>query len=185
MTVRHGAIDRARAQALTFVRAEAGFAQVTTIGRRGLPVGRTMSAFLGDDWSIELIQRRTHRRVEQLRRDPRVLVTWVGSPADGAANNHPHVFDLGLLVPRAVFVQGRAEPLGEQQTWDAYAAHSAALLAAGNDRAPTRTRDNVAEELAGLRVHPLRVRLEGFGDAAETFDWDCQPATPRDDEAQP
>ncbi len=183
-TIGQGAIDRARTHALVFVRAEGGFAQVTTIGRRGQPVGRTMSAFLAEDWSVELVQRRTHRRVAQLLGDPRALVTWVGTPAEGAANDHPHVFDLGLLVPRAVFVQGNAEPLSEQQTWDSYAVHSAALLAAGNDRAPARSRENVAEELAGLRVYPRRVRLEGFGEAAESFDWDCQPTTSRDDEAK-
>lgn len=183
MTSSQGAIGRAQAQAVAFVRSEAGFAQLTTIGRRGLPVGRTMSAFLADDWSVELVQRRTHHRVGQLLRDPRVLITWVGSPAEGATNEHPHVFDLGLLVPRAVFVQGTAQPLSEQQTWDSYSTHSAALLAAGHNRAPARTRENVAAELAGLRVRPRRVRLEGFGAAAETFDWDCQPRT-QDDKAR-
>ncbi len=183
-TIHQGAIDRARALALSFVRTEARFAQVTTIGRRGLPVGRTMSAFLTDDWSVELIQRRTHHRVAQLLHDPRVLVTWVGPAAEGASNEHPHVFDLGLLVPRVIFVQGNVEHLSAQQTWDSYAAHSAGLRAAGNYRAPDRAPENVAKELVGFRVHPRRVRLEGFGVAAETFDWNCQPITSREDEAR-
>lgn len=184
MTAHQGAIDRARAKALAFVRAEAGFAQVTTIGRRGYPVGRTTSAFLANDWSVELIQRRTHHRVTQLLHDPAASITWVGTPANGAANDCPAVFDLGLLVPRAVFVQGDAESLSEQQTWDGYSTHTAVLLAAGNNRAPARTRANVAEELTGFCVHPRRVRLEGFGEAAQTFDWDCQSTTSRDDKAK-
>ena len=175
-------LDRARAQALCFVQAEAGFAQVTTIDRGGLPVCRTMSAFLAPDWSVDLIQRRQHRRVAQLRRDPRVLVTWVGTPAEGSVNDRPHVFDLGLLVPRVVFVRGSAEPLTEHQTWQRYAAHTAELRGRGNTRAPQRNRAEVGEQLIGLRVRPARVRLEGFGHAAKAFDWDCQP-TPRPNEA--
>ena len=175
------ALNRARALALVFVRTEAGFAQVTTIGRGGLPVGRTMSAFLAEDWSIELVQRRLHHRMGQLQRDPSILVTWVGPPAESSTNEHPHVFDLGLLIPRAVFVQGHAEPLSEQQTWDSYAAHTGVLRAAGHHRAPQRSREDVADQLAGLRVQPARVRLEGFGDEAETFDWNCQPTTHEDE----
>lgn len=178
-----GELGRAQALALAFVRTEAGFAQVITIGRSGLPVGRTMSAFLADDWSVELLQRRTHHRVGQLLRDPRVLVTWVGSPAEGSTNEHPHVFDLGLLIPRAVFVQGNAEPLSEQQTWERYATHSSVLRAAGHHQAPQRSREDVADQLAGLRVQPARVRLEGFGKAAESFGWNCQPTT-QDDEVR-
>ena len=178
------ALDRARALARVFVHTEAGFAQVTTIGRSGLPVGRTMSAFLADDWSIELVQRRLHHRIAQLQRDSSILVTWVGSPAEDSTNEHPHVFDLGLLIPRAVFVQGHAEPLSEQQTWERYAAHSGVLRAAGHHKAPQRTRDDVAHQLVGLRVQPARVRLEGFGDGAESFDWNCQPRPSHEDEAR-
>jgi hypothetical protein len=173
----------ARARAAAFVQTEAGFAQVTTIGRHGLPVGRTMSAFLVDDWSVELLQRGTHHRVAQLRRDPRVLVTWVGTPAEGAHNDRPHVFDLGLLVPRVVFVQGYAEPLDEEQTWAGYQAHSRELRTRGGTRAPERDRADVAAALVGFRVHPARVRLEGFGEAAESFGWDGPPSAPRHHEA--
>mgnify|MGYP000580745422 CR=1 FL=1 len=49
--------------ALAFVHGEAGFAQVTTIDRYGFPVGRSMTAFLNDDWSVDLVQRRTHARL--------------------------------------------------------------------------------------------------------------------------
>jgi hypothetical protein len=176
-------LSQARARALAFVQTEAGFAQVTTIGRHGLPVGRTMTAFLADDWSVELLQRGTHYRVAQLRSDPRVLVTWVGTPTESAHNDRPHVFDLALLVPRVVFVQGYAEPLDAEQTWAGYQAHSRELRARGGTRAPERDRADVAAVLVGFRVQPARVRLEGFGEAAETFGWDGPPAPPRHDEA--
>jgi len=74
------------ARAESFVRAEAGFAQVTTLDAHGYPVSRSMTAFLADDFSVHLVQRRVHRRLEQLAADPRLLVTWVGSPAPGATN---------------------------------------------------------------------------------------------------
>ena len=183
-TSRQGVLEQARLQAQSFVRTEAGFAQVTTIGPRGLPVGRTATAFLADDWSVELIQRRTHHRVAQLAQDPGVLVTWVGSPAANSTNEHPHVFDLALLIPRVVFVQGRGARRAEQQTWDSYVAHTARLIAAGHQRAPARTRENVAEELVAFRVYPERIRLEGFGAEAETFDWNCQPRTSHEGEAR-
>jgi len=48
-----------------------------------------MAAFLEDDWSVVLLQRRLHRRIEQWRRDPRTLVTWVGEP--GPTRRRPHV----------------------------------------------------------------------------------------------
>lgn len=178
-------LERARASARQFVRSEAGFAQVTTLGRAGLPVGRTMTAFLDDDWSVELLQRGTHARVAQLRRDPGVLVAWVGSPADGAHNDRPHVFDLGQLVPRAVFVQGRAEPLDPDRVWAGYRHRSDTLRARGLTRAPDRDRHDVDATLVGFRVHPVRVRLEGFGEAAETYGWDGPPQDPRPEESSP
>lgn len=154
-----------------FVAAEAGFAQVTTLNREGFPTARTASAFLCPDWTVELVQRSVHRRLEQTRRDPRALVVWSGSPAPGSRNDSPAVFDLGLLIPRAVFVQGLASEMDEEETWTTYAAHDTRLRAQGRTRAPERDRANVAAELTGLRVRPVRVRLEGFGDGAEAFTW--------------
>ena len=68
------------ARAETFVRAEAGFAQVTTLDDHGYPVCRSMTAFLADGFVVELVQRRVHRRLVQLAANPRLLVTWVGPP---------------------------------------------------------------------------------------------------------
>jgi hypothetical protein len=169
------ALPAARMAALAFVRSEAGFAQVTTIDRNGFPVGRTMTAFLEPDWSVTLVQRRSHARLAQLRRDPHVLVTWVGSPAPGATNERPHVFDLGLLPPRAVFVRGTAVFASDDWTVVRSLRGVTAQRAAGHTRAPLRTPEQVVADLVGVLVRPYRVRLEGFAEGARSFDWTVDP----------
>lgn len=164
--------------AQAFVRSEAGFAQVVTRDRSGFPVGRTMTAFLGADWSVDLVQRRSHARLRQLEADPRLLVTWVGTPAPGASNEHPHVFDLGRLPPRAVFVRGTAMFHGDAWTLARYLEHVGEQRAQGNDKAPLRTAEQVADDLVGVHVVPRRLRLEGFGTGAESYDIDLSGGHP-------
>jgi hypothetical protein len=161
--------------ALAFVHDEAGFAQVTTIDRHGFPVGRSMTAFLNDDWSVDLVQRRSHARLAQLRRDPRTLVTWVGEPAPGATNERPHVFDIGRLPPRAVYVRGTARFMDDATTVDCYVRHVARQRAQGFTRAPLRDADQVLSDLTGVHLEPYRIRLEGFGAGAQSFDWTLSP----------
>lgn len=167
--------EQARALALRFVRDEAGFAQVTTTDRDGFPVGRSMTAFLEDDFSVDLVQRRTHQRLRQLRRDPRVLVTWVGDPAPGASNERPHVFDIGRLPARAVFVRGTARFMDDEWTLACYRRQVEEQRSQGFTRAPLRDAAQVAADLVGVRVVPYRVRLEGFGEGAQSFDWTVIP----------
>ncbi len=165
------AMEDAQEAARRFVREEAGFAQVTTLDIKGFPVSRSMTAFLADDWSISLVQRRSHQRMNQMRRDPHILVTWVGSPAPGATNERPHVFDIGQLPSRVVFVRATTEFMDEEWTWDCYEREVHRQRSQGFDRAPLRTRDQVREDLVGVRLEPYRVRLEGFGEGAQSFDW--------------
>ncbi len=162
--------------AMAFVREEAGFAQLTTLDRHGFPVGRSMTAFLEDDWSVSLVQRRSHARLAQMRREPRALAAWVGSPAPEARNDHPHVFDVGLLPPRAVFVRGRVEFMSEAWTETCYRRNVEHQRGRGLTAAPLRTPDEVARDLVGVRIDPVRVRLEGFGDQAEAFEWNFTTA---------
>lgn len=164
-------LEAARTAAQAFVLDEAGFAQVVTIDRHGFPVGRTMTAFLNPDWSIDLVQRNSHARMAQLRRDPHVLVTWVGTPAAGASNDNPHVFDIGRLPPRAVLVRGTARFLDEAATEACYRRHVTAQRAAGHTKAPLRDAGQVAADLIGVHLAPYRIRLEGFGTGAQSFDW--------------
>lgn len=161
--------------ALAFVRDEAGFAQVTTIDRHGFPVGRSMTAFLNDDWSVDLVQRRSHARLAQLQRDPRTLVTWVGEPAPGATNERPHVFDIGRLPPRTVYVRGTATFLDDAATIACYSRHIARQRAQGFTRAPLRDPDQVISDLTGVHLAPYRIRLEGFGTGAQSFDKTLSP----------
>jgi pyridoxamine 5'-phosphate oxidase-like protein len=162
------------AAAREFVLTEAGFAQVTTIDRRGFPVVRTMTAFLSDGWAVDLVQRGGHRRIAQWRHDPRTTVTWVGSPASGVTNERPHVFDLSLLPPRVVSIRGTAEEMPPEWTARRYFEELVRLRARGGTRAPVRSPEQVEDELVGVRIHPVRVRLEGFGTGAESFTFDCR-----------
>lgn len=154
---------------LAWVRTDARFAQVTTINAAGWPVTRTMGAPINLDWSVDLVQRGTHRRIDQLRRNPRLAITWVGTPAPGASNDRPAVFDYGWLVPRAVILRGVAEFQDQNWTLARYRALTAELAARGPDRAVRRSDAQVRDELVGIQVRPLAVRAEGFGDAAQSF----------------
>jgi len=166
-----------RSRVMQFLREEAGFAQLCTVSRDGFPVARTMGVPVNDDWSVDLVQRRVHRRLGQLERNPRVEIIWVGTPAPGSSNDHPAVFHFGWQVPRVVFLRGTAEPLSEEQTLAAYQLLRARLLARGLTKAPDRSPKNVREELVGLHVRPVRIRVEGFGEGAESFSWTVQELT--------
>lgn len=150
---------------------EAGFAQLITVNREGFPIGRTVGAVVGDDWTVDLVQRRSHRRLAQLRRNPNAELIWTGTPKPGARNDHPAVYDFGWQVPRCVFLRGVAEFMPPEWTVEQYRRRTDALLAKGFTRAPARTDEDVAAELTGVLVHPVRLRAEGFGDGAQSFDW--------------
>src|SRR5690606_10817713 len=63
-----------RREVLAFLREEARFAQLYTVDRQGFPVGRTVGAPINDDWSVDLVQRRVHRRLGQLARNPHLEI---------------------------------------------------------------------------------------------------------------
>jgi hypothetical protein len=154
-----------------FLREEAHFAQLFTVGATGYPVGRSIGAPINDNWSVDLVQRRVHRRLRHIARNPRVELVWVGSPRPGSRNDRPAVFDYGWPVPRAVYLRGLAQPMTDEQTLAAYRRLRAPLLAAGLTRAPDRSPADVRENLAGVHVKPVRLRAEGFGEGAESFTW--------------
>ena len=119
-------VSQVQSEAMTFVRDEAGFAQVFTIARSGHPVGRTMVAPLNSDWSVDLVQRNVHHRLGQLQRDPRVEIMWLGSPAAESINDRPHVYDFGLLIPRVVFLRGDATFMDDKTTLEVFRRQTAA-----------------------------------------------------------
>lgn len=169
--------ERLPATVLEWVQREAGFAQLVTVNRAGFPVGRTLGAPVNDDWSVDLVQRGIHRRLPQLRRNPHVEIIWVGTPAPGSRNDHPAVFDYGWLVPRVVFLRARAEIMPADWTAARYGEQSAVLRARGaGTKAPLRSPGQAADDLVGVRLHPIRVRAEGFGAGAENVTWNVEAA---------
>ena len=164
-------LEEIQQRILRWLRTEAGFAQVYSVNRDGYPVGRTMGAPVSDDFVVELVQRRVHKRIGQWRRNPRTEVLWVGTPAPGSRNDSPHVYDFNLLVPRAVFIRGDAEFMSEDDLLASFERQTAMHRANGWTRAPQRDRANVLAELIGVRIRPLQIRAEGFGDGATSFTW--------------
>ena len=156
---------------LDWLREEAGFAQVYSINRAGYPVGRTMVAPVDDDFNVWLVQRKVHKRIAQWQHDPRTEILWVGTPAAGSRNDSPHVYDLNLLVPRAVFLRGDAEFLDAATLVERFRLQTAMHRARGWTRAPERTAENIVAELVGVRIRPLQLRVEGFGEGAASFTW--------------
>jgi hypothetical protein len=154
---------------MRFVREEAGFARLTTLDARGYPVTRTMTALLLDDWSVATVQRRGHRRIAQWQRRPQTEVSWAGTPREGATNERPHVFDIGRLPPRVVAVRGDATQMAPEWTERIYRQAVTEQRADGHTRAPLRTPEEVEADLVGVWIRPVIVRLEGFGEGAESF----------------
>jgi hypothetical protein len=74
-------LKQVQREVMMFLAGEAGFAQVCTVNRQGFPVARTMGAPVNDDWSVDLVQRKTHHRLGQLRDSPRLEIIWIGTPA--------------------------------------------------------------------------------------------------------
>jgi hypothetical protein len=170
-------LEQVQREVMAFLKEEAGFAQVVSINRAGFPVARTMVAAISDDWSVTTVQRRVHKRLGQLRRNPRMEIIWTGTPAPDSINDRPHVYDTGLLVPRVVFLRGLAEFLDPEETIRRFRRQTAIFRDQGHFNAPERTDENIREELVGVYVRPLQVRAEGFGAGAQSFTWDVpQPA---------
>lgn len=163
--------DEAARRALHFVQHEAGFAQVFTINRAGFPVGRTMVAVCNDDWTVDLVQRNVHRRIEHVRRNPRMEIVWTGPSRADSVNDRPHVYDFGLPVPQVVFLRGVAEVMDDDLLVATYEKQTARQHAKGLTRAPHRQPDEVRAELVGLRIHPVQVRAEGVGVGATSYTW--------------
>ena len=129
---------------LEWLRNEAGFAQVYTVNRDGYPVGRTMAAPIDDAFTVWMVQRNVHKRIGQWRRNPRTEIVWIGSPAPDSRNDSPHVYDLNLAIPRAVFIRGDAEFLDEPTACDVFQRQTALHRAHGWTKAPLRTPENIA-----------------------------------------
>ncbi len=168
-------LDVLQQRVLDWLRTEAGFAQVYTVNKDGYPVGRTMAAPVDDDFTIWMVQRKVHKRIGQWRRNPRTEVVWLGAPAPDSRNDSPHVYDLNLAIPRAVFIRGDAEFLDDATTVEVFQRQTELHRSRGWTKAPLRTPENIVAELVGVRLRPLQVRVEGFGEGAASFLWKPEP----------
>lgn len=164
-------IDELKARVLQWLHHEAGFAQVYSINKAGYPVGRTMAAPVDDDFTVSLVQRKVHKRLQHWKRNPRSEVVWIGTPAPGSRNDTPHVYDCNLLVPRGVFIRGDAEFVDDATLVQMFQKQTAIHLSRGWTKAPLRTPENIVAELVGVRIRALQVRVEGFGEGAASFQW--------------
>lgn len=160
-----------RGRVRRFLIEEASFAQVVTVNRDGFPVGRSMVAPVDEDWSVPLVQRKVHHRIAHWRRNPATEIIWQGSPHRDNRNLFPHVYDLCVQVPRVVFLRGTAEFMDDDELAACYEAQSEGSRRAGRNLAPERNRQQVLEELVGVRIRPVRVRAEGFANGPESFTW--------------
>ena len=154
-----------------FLATEAGFAQVYTINRDGFPVGRTMVAVARPNWDVDLVQRRVHRRIGQMRRNPKAEVVWVGSPRPDSINDRPHVYDFGLQIPRVVFIRGDVRFMEDDELLATYKAQTEHQRSLGLTKAPLRTPSEVVEELIGTVIEAVQGRVEGFGSGARSYQW--------------
>lgn len=154
-----------------FLTTEAGFAQVFTINQEGFPVGRTMVAVARPSWDVDLVQRRVHRRIGQLRRNPKAEIVWTGPPRVDSVNDRPHVYDFGLQVPRAVFIRGTARFMSDDELLATYQRQTGRQINLGFTNAPIRTPEKVIEELIGIVIEATQVRVEGFGVGARSYQW--------------
>lgn len=166
--------EEVREAARRFVQSEAGFAQVYTINRDGFPVGRTMVAVLNDDWTVDLVQRNVHRRLAQIKRNPRMEIVWTGPSRPDSVNDRPHVYDFGLAIPQVVFVRGLAQLMTEDELVATYERQTGIQRGKGLTKAPLRSAEQVRAELVGVRVWPVQVRAEGFGAGATSFTWETR-----------
>jgi len=154
-----------------FLDDEASFAQVVTINRDGFPVGRSMVAPVDEDWSVPLVQRAVHHRIGQWRQNPATEIIWHGSPHRDNRNLFPHVYDLSVQTPRVVFLRGVAEFMDDDELVEVFQRQSEANRQAGRTLAPERDEQQIVGELVGVRIRPIRIRAEGFGNGPESFTW--------------
>jgi hypothetical protein len=164
-------LDELQRRVLAWLRTEAGFAQVYTVNKDGYPIGRTMAAPVDDAFTVWMVQRKVHKRIGQWRRNPRTEVMWIGAPAPDSRNDSPHVYDLNLAIPRAVFIRGDAEFLDDATTVEVFQRQTELHRARGWTKAPLRTPENIVAELVGVKIRPAQVRVEGFGEGAASFLW--------------
>jgi hypothetical protein len=76
-----------------------------------------------------------------------------------------------VQAPRVVFLRGIAEFMDDDELVEVFQRQTEANRRAGRTLAPERDRQQIVGELIGVRIQPIRVRAEGFGNGPESFTW--------------
>jgi hypothetical protein len=136
-------------------------AQVWTINSGGFPVGRSVGATLRDGWNINLIQAKDNGRVSQVRLHPEMTLEW----NDGGRTTGK------LTTPRVIFLRGRGTLFDGDALVEAYNWRVETMKRRTGSVHHQLSEEEVRARLIGVRVEPLLVRAEGFGEGAEVFQW--------------
>jgi len=118
-------------------------AQMITIDRHGMPIGRTLGADLKPDYTVDLLTFPHFGRVKHLRRRPQSLLIWVEGKQPGC------------VYPRAVFVRGTAAIFEGNPVVEAYAAR----VAQGRELPHLVRPDMTFEEPRVLEAAEIRERM--------------------------
>ncbi len=76
-----------------------------------------------------------------------------------------------------MFLRGDAGLLDEATTVDLFERQIALYRSRGWTKAPLSDRANIAVELVRVRIRPIQIRVEGFGDGAASFTWKLGAST--------
>jgi hypothetical protein len=111
----------------------------------GFPTGDFAMLYAGDDWTTLAVLEEGTRVVDAVLTDAHAELAWID-----IAHDWPK-----MTVPKAVFVQGQATVLEPDAAREALNAVSW----------------GGSENVQVIRVHPTRIRTEGFGEGLQLYAW--------------
>ncbi len=148
-------LDAAKAEALAFCQFPPRTARFVTRTRSGVLRGRSVTAGIRPDWTVEILTPKEYRRTDQVRANPEVMLIWDDAPST----------DFGAPT-RVVYASGRCTVLEgpEVERWFERARHE-------NPRIANRTPEYAAAAWYVLRVEIGQVRMEGFAAPGERLEY--------------
>ena len=137
-------IDQASAAALEWCGRQPARQHLYVI-EDGFPTGDFAMLYAGDDWTTLAVLEEGTRVVDAVLTDAHAELAWID-----IAHDWPK-----MTVPKAVFVQGQATVLEPDAAREALNAVSW----------------GGSEDVQVIRVHPTRIRTEGFGEGLQLYAW--------------
>lgn len=148
-------VQAAKAEALAFCQFPPRTARFITRTPSGRLRGRSITAGIRPDWTVEVLTPKEYRRTDQVRANPEVILVWDDVPSTD------------FTAPtRVVYASGRCTVLegADVETWFERAKHE-------NPRIAHRTPQYAAEAWYVLRVEIDHVRMEGFTVPGERLEY--------------